>query len=188
MLRPVIFSMNHFSEWHVITFGCFGGTFYVMNETKSAILAGLRSNLYMLGSQKYGPAQNTTTQNTQQPTWDTAALPPSGFAIFHHGNIRHGPKSWRRWSLWAHTRCAASGALSLLFVSLFGVPKRNTSKIRERDVTLALGGYLLVGQHNNQPKVGICGGRDIEEGARSGRNLWGGCHTIVWGGKLSKKK
>jgi hypothetical protein len=61
------FSMNHFSEWHVITFGWFGGTFYVMNAQKSAILAGLRSNFYMLVSQKYGSAQNITTQNTQQP-------------------------------------------------------------------------------------------------------------------------
>ncbi len=161
---------------------------YVMNATKLAILAGLRSNFYMLVSQKYGPAQNTTTQNTQQPTWDTAALTPRSFAIFCHGNIHHGPKSWCRWSLWAHTRRAALGVLLLLFVTLFGVPKRNTSKIRERDVTLALGGHLLVRQHNNQPKVGVCGRRGVGEGARSGRNVWGRHHTIVWGGKLSNKK
>ncbi len=120
------FSMNQFSQWHVITFGRFGGIFYVMNATKSAILAGLKSNFYMLVSQscqKYSPAQNTTTQNTQQPTWDTATLPPSGFAIFCHGNICHGPKSWCRWSLWAHTRRVALGALLLLFAPLFGAPK-----------------------------------------------------------------
>ncbi len=80
------------------------------------------------------------------------------------------------------------GELLLLFVHLFGAPKCNTSTIRERDVTLALGGHLLVGQHNNQPKVGICGRRDIGEGARSGWNVWGGRHTIVWGGKLSNDK
>jgi hypothetical protein len=79
-------------------------------------------------------------------------------------------------------------ALSLLFVSLFGMPKRNTLKIRERDVTLALGGHLLVRQHNNKPKVGILGRRDIGEGARPGQNVWGGCHAIVWGDKLSNKK
>ncbi len=138
--------------------------------------------------QKYGPAQNTTTQNTQQPTRDSAALPPNGVAIFRHGNIRHGSKSWRRWSLWAHTRHSASGALSLLFVPSFGAPKRNTSKIRERNVTLALGGHLLVRQHNNQPKVGVRGRRDIGEGAWSGRNVWGGRHTIVWGGNWATKK
>ncbi len=85
----------------------------------------------------------------------------------------------------AQTRCAASGALLLLFVPLFGASKRNTSKIRERDVTSALGGHLLVGQHNNQPKVGVCSRRDIGKGARPGRNMWGRHHTIVWGGKLS---
>ncbi len=81
-----------------------------------------------------------------------------------------------------------SGALSLLFVPLFGAPKHNTSKIRERDVTLALGGHLLVGQRNNQPKVGVRGRRDIGEGARSGQNVWDGRYTIVWGDKLSNKK
>jgi hypothetical protein len=80
------------------------------------------------------------------------------------------------------------GALSLLFVPLFGLPKHNTSKIRERDVISALGGHLFVGQHNNQPKVGVRGRRDIGEGARPGQNVWGGRHTIVWGGGLSNKK
>jgi hypothetical protein len=61
-------------------------------------------------------------------------------------------------------------------------------KIRERDVTSALGGHLLVGQHNNQPKVGVLGRRDIGEGARPGRNMWGGRRTIVWGGKLRDEK
>ncbi len=81
-----------------------------------------------------------------------------------------------------------SGALSLLFVPSFGASKRNTSKIRERDVTLALGGHLWVGQHNNQPKVGVRSRRDIGEGAQSGRNVWGRRHTIIWGGELSNKK
>jgi hypothetical protein len=78
--------------------------------------------------------------------------------------------------------------LLLLFVPSFGLLKCNTSKIRERDVTLALSGHLLVEQHNNQLKVSIHGMRDIGEGAQPGRNVWGRCHTIVWGGKLSKKK
>ena len=61
-------SSNQEDDIHVITFEQFGGTFYVMNAQKLAILAGLRLNFYMSVSQKYGPAQNTTTQNTQQPT------------------------------------------------------------------------------------------------------------------------
>jgi hypothetical protein len=70
------------------------------------------------------------------------------------------------------------GALSLLFVPLFGVPECNTPKIEERDVTLALGGHLLVGQNNNKPKVGVCGRRDTGVGARPGQNLWDGHHRI----------
>jgi hypothetical protein len=55
----------------------------------------------------------------------------------------------------------------LLFYPLFGAPKCNPSRNRERDwvLVLAFGGHLLVGQHNNQPKVGICDRRDIGEGA-----------------------
>jgi hypothetical protein len=76
----------------------------------------------------------------------------------------------------------------MLFVPLFGAPKHNTSKIRERSVTSALDGHLLVVQHNNRPKVGVRGKRDIGEGAQPGWNVWGGRHIIVWGSKLSNEK
>jgi hypothetical protein len=82
----------------------------------------------------------------------------------------------------------ASGALLPIFYPTFGAPKHNPSKNREREGVSALGGHLLVGQHNNQPKVGVCGRRDIGEGVQPGRNVWGGRRTIVWGGKLSKEK
>ncbi len=185
----ILFS-NQEDDIHVITLGRFGGTFYVMIAQKSAILFMLISIFYHASSWKAARTQHKTqkTQNTQQPTWAAIALPSSGFAIFPHGNICHGPTSWRRWSLWAHTRRTVSDALSLLFVPSFGVPKCNTSKIRECDVTSALGGHLLVGQHNNQPKVGVRSRRDIGEGARPGWNVWGGRHTIVWGSKLSNNK
>jgi hypothetical protein len=131
--------------------------------------------------------QNTTTTHKNQheplPPYPSAAL-----ALSLHGNILHGPKSWHRCSLWVHQWHDALGALLPLFYPLFGVPKRNPSKNRERDGVLALGGHLLVGQHNNQPKVGVCGRRDIGEGAQPGRNVWDGCCTIVWGNKLSNKK
>ncbi len=38
---------------------------------------------------------------------------------------------------------------------------------------LALDGCRWMGGHNNQPKVGIYGGRGIEEERRPGRNVWG---------------
>ena len=74
-----------------------------------------------------------------------------------------------------------------LFYPSFGVLKRNPLKNRERDGVSALGGHLLVGQHNNQPKVGVHSGRDIGEGAQPGWNMWDRHRTIVWGGELSKK-
>ncbi len=39
---------------------------------------------------------------------------------------------------------------------------------------LALDGRRLMGGHNNQQKVGIDGGRGIEEERRQGRNMWEG--------------
>jgi hypothetical protein len=98
--------------------------------------------------------QNIITTHSKQkgppPPYPSAAL-----ALSLHGNILRGPKSWRRCSLWVHQWCDASGALSPLFYPLFGAPKHNPSKNREMDEVLALGGHLFVGQHNNQPKIGI---------------------------------
>ncbi len=53
---------------------------------------------------------------------------------------------------------------------------------------LALDGRRLMGGHNNQPKVGIDGGRGIEEERQPGRNVWGGCCLFAWSGELTKKK
>jgi hypothetical protein len=47
-------------------------------------------------------------------------------------------------------------------------------KNREMGGSFALDGRCLMGGHNNQPKVGINGGRGIEEERRLGRNVWGG--------------
>jgi hypothetical protein len=106
--------------------------------------------------------QNTTTSHNNQhellPPYPSAAL-----ALSLYGNILHGPKSWCRCSLWDDTRCAASGALLLLFYPLFGVPKCNPSKNRETDRVSALGGHCLDIKRNNQQKVGISGGGDIVE-------------------------
>jgi hypothetical protein len=101
--------------------------------------------------------QNTTTIHNNQheppPPYPSAAL-----ALSLHDNIRHGPKSWRRCSLWAHTRLAAAVALLPLMVPLFGAPKCNPSKNRERGGILALGGRRLNIRRNNQPKVRDHGG------------------------------
>ncbi len=44
---------------------------------------------------------------------------------------------------------------------------------------LALDGRRLMGGHNNQPKVGINGGRGIEEERRPGWNMWGGVVSLL---------
>jgi hypothetical protein len=46
-------------------------------------------------------------------------------------------------------------------------------KNRKMGGPLALDGCRLMEGHNNQPKVGIDGGRGIEEEKQLGRNVWG---------------
>jgi hypothetical protein len=135
-------------------------------------LGALLYKIGIISTLSRATTQNTTTTHNYQhelpPPYPSAAL-----ALSLHNNIRHGPKSWRRYSLWAHTRLAASVALSLLLVTSFGAPKRNPSKNRERGGVSALGGRRLNIQSNNQPKVRNHGGGDIWEGARPGQNVWG---------------
>jgi hypothetical protein len=76
----------------------------------------------------------------------------------------------------------------MLFVPLFWAPILHPSKNRERDGTLALGGYRLVKRHNNQPKVGESDSRDCGEELRQGRSVWGGCCLFVRDVKPSNKK
>ncbi len=73
-------------------------------------------------------------------------------------------------------------------VHLLGAPKRNPSKIRERDGVSALGGRRSDVKHDNQPKVGISSEGIIIEETRSWRNVWGRCHMIVWGWQIERQK
>jgi hypothetical protein len=52
-------------------------------------------------------------------------------------------------------------------------------KNREMGGPFALDGRRLMGGHNNQPKVGINGGRGIEEERQPGRNVWGGVVSLL---------
>ena len=122
--------------------------------------------------------QNTTTKHNNQHEPPTP-FPSAALALSLHGNIFHGPNSWRHCSLWVLWWCNASGVLLPLFYPLVGVPKHKPSKNRERGWVSALGGHLLVRQHNNQPKVGVHGRGDIVEGTQPGWNMWGRHRTIV---------
>ena len=45
---------------------------------------------------------------------------------------------------------------------------------------LHCGGWLLIGGHNNQIKVGVNVGGDVGEERRPGRNVWGGVVSLYW--------
>jgi hypothetical protein len=45
-----------------------------------------------------------------------------------------------------------------------------------------------MGGHNNQPKVGIDGGRGIEEERGPGRNVWGGVVSLLGAANQRRKK
>jgi hypothetical protein len=47
---------------------------------------------------------------------------------------------------------------------------------------------VFLNSNNNQPKVGICGGRDIGDGMRLWWNVLERHFCIVWGGKIGNKK
>ncbi len=55
----------------------------------------------------------------------------------------------------------------------------NRQKNREMGGPLAIDGRRLMGGHNNQPKVGISGGRGIEEERQPGQNVWGGVVSLL---------
>ncbi len=61
-------------------------------------------------------------------------------------------------------------------------------KNREMGGPLALDGRHLMGGHNNQPKVGINGGRGIEEERQPGRNVWGGVVSLLGAANQRRRK
>ncbi len=61
-------------------------------------------------------------------------------------------------------------------------------KNREMGGPFALDGRCLMGGHNNQPKVGINGGRGIEEERQPRRNMWGGVVSSLVAGNQRRKK
>jgi hypothetical protein len=60
-------------------------------------------------------------------------------------------------------------------------------KNREMGGPLALDGRRLMGGHNNQPKVGIDGGRGIEEERQLEQNVWGGVVSLLGAANRQKK-
>jgi hypothetical protein len=125
----------------------------------------------------YASKHNTThkhkTQNTQQTAWAATALPSSGFAVYPHGNIRHGLK-WRHWGyLWVRCRLPAVSSRSLLLVPLLEVPTHDPSKNRVMGGELALGGRCFMIWHHNQPDNWRPWYGGAKGEARAGGSAWG---------------
>ncbi len=88
---------------------------------------------------------HTLTHNTTHKNKMSRCLPtPSGFALYLHGNICHGPKPWCRGSPWVCFRRLGVGLLSPRLVPLVGMPNEDASKNREGGRSSALGGRRLV--------------------------------------------
>jgi hypothetical protein len=64
----------------------------------------------------------------------------------------------------------------------------NQQKNKEMGGPFALDGRRLMGGHNNQPKVGINGGRGIEEERQPGRNVWGGVISLLGAANRQRNK
>ncbi len=182
------FSMNHFSEWHVITFGRFGGNFYVMNAQKLAISAGLRSNFYMLVSQKYGPVQNTTTQNTQQNNQHEIPLPYPPVALLSPSMGRpvapptHGAEATKVPKQGIRCRvCAWRG-----WFPCFGCHTDTPQKSERREGSWPYGQNLMK-THNNQLEINYSGRRDEERG-HTGFGAYGETSSHRLGDNWDNKK
>ncbi len=129
-----------------------------------------------------------TTHNTTHKNKMSRCLPtPSRFALYLHGNICHGPKSWCRGSPRVCCRRLAVGSLLPRLVPLVGTTNNDASKIKEGDGSSALGGCRWVLRHNNQPIVGGSDRRDDGEDARPGWSVRGGVFLIL-GRRIERQK
>ncbi len=75
------------------------------------------------------------------------------------------------------------GQLPIVWGGIF-IDEKNS----EMGGPLALDGRHLMEGHNNQPKVGINGGRGIEEERRPGRNVWEGVVSSLGAANPRRKK
>ncbi len=112
-----------------------GLIFFIIYST--VYLASPNKKFYRIQTQKIDRCRTSrthTAHNTTHKNKMSRCLPtPSGFALYLHGNICHGPKSWCRGSPRVCCRRLAVGSLSLRLVPLVGTPNEDASKNREGD-------------------------------------------------------
>ncbi len=103
-------------------------------------------------------------------------------------NSQPSTKSWCRRS---PTPCAGHELAGLRLLSLVARSGRQNKRhrtIERRGGALALGGRRFININNNQMEDGVDVRGCIGEEARPGRNVWGGCLPVAWGGILINKK
>ncbi len=183
--------MNHFLEWHVITLGRFGGTFYVMIAQKLAILLLPISIFYHAGASKRPLKHNTkhkkhkTHNNQHEPPLPYPPAALSSFAMAtstmasNQGTVAHCESvAGTQW------RVRARNCLSLCLGGTDAYPIKN----RAMGVALFLGGCRFMIQHHNQPNSWRSGRGDARVEARGGGERVGGRCPIVWTVKSIDKK
>jgi hypothetical protein len=85
-------------------------------------------------------------------------------------------EAWLGWNVWG-------GQLPIIWGGIL-IDEKN----REMGGPFALDGRHLMEGHNNQPKVSIDNGRDIEEERQPGRKVWGGVVSLLGAANQRKKK
>jgi hypothetical protein len=166
------FSMNHFSEWHVIIFGWFGGTFmlWMHKSWQFRLVSDQVSTCRLAKNTVQHKTQQHKTHNNQHempPPYPPAALPsPSmGRAV---APPTHGAEAAKVPKQGVRCRVCAQRGWFLCFGCRTETPWK--SEIREGSWPY---GQNLIKTHNNQPEIDNSSRRDIGERASGGWSVWG---------------
>jgi hypothetical protein len=130
--------------------------------------------LYCKPQHKTQPQHTTTNMSQRSPTlqrlWPSLSMATSPWTQLLAPLLPMGPLM---------ARCVGC-TLAALLSFVWGAKTQPIKKLREGWVSV-LGGQLLVGQHNNQLKVGVRGRRNIGEGARPWQNVCGADAVPLFG-------
>ena len=116
----------------------------------------------------------STTYKTQQPTKMIHRHPtPQWLCPLSPWQHPPWPQHLAQCLPRVHARLAPAVLAVPRLVTSFGIPTHTSSRNRAMGMALALSGQNLKGRHNNQPSVGISGGKDFGEVACRGWSAWG---------------
>jgi hypothetical protein len=114
------------------------------------------------------PTQNTSKHNTQHTQQPNEPLPPyllpAALPSLSMATSAMDPNQGAAAPHESYAGFRCGGLVHTALFPFYGAPKWHLSKKREKDRTLTLGSHHLMGEYNNQPKVGI--GKGLEGGKR----------------------